>query len=179
MERTGSELPKERRSRHNILMIPGSRASNAHIPISVRVHSSSPFLEPLAMPISVLTQAPHTTSPLARDIPMHARESAPRSSGGHPLTSSSSITYVNGSSGIRASSEPVAGAGGGRSSEVMSGAESSVGAGGEKPKKGKKKGWKGWALVVEDEEGNVIEVRDRGESPSGHRELSPEFSRGE
>ena len=38
-------------------------------------------------------------------------------------------------------------------------------AAGAKPKKKKKKGWKGWALVLEDEEGNVIEVRDRGESP--------------
>ena len=60
----------------------------------------------------------------------------------------------------------------------MSGAESN--AGGEKiTKKGKKKGWKGWALVLEDEEGNVIEVRNRGESPPKHTEPTPGLSRGE
>jgi hypothetical protein len=29
-----------------------------------------------------------------------------------------------------------------------------------KPKKKKRKGWKGWAMVVEDEDGNVLEIRD-------------------
>lgn len=38
-----------------------------------------------------------------------------------------------------------------------------------KPKK-KKKGWKGWALVIEDDDGNVLEVRDRGESPDKEEE---------
>ena len=46
-------------------------------------------------------------------------------------------------------------------------------------RKRKKKGWKGWAVVVEDEEGNVIEVRDRGESPPKVAEPSSEPSRGE
>ena len=41
----------------------------------------------------------------------------------------------------------------------------SLGGSGERQKKKRKKGWKGWALVVEDEAGNVLEVRDRGDSP--------------
>ena len=45
--------------------------------------------------------------------------------------------------------------------------------GGEvKPKKRKKKGWKGWALVIEDDDGNVLEVRDRGESPETARKAA-------
>lgn len=41
-----------------------------------------------------------------------------------------------------------------------------------KPKKKKKKGWKGWALVIEDDDGNVLEVRDRGESPEAARKAA-------
>ena len=60
-------------------------------------------------------------------------------------------------------------------------------ASGEPSKKRKKRGWKGWALVVEDAEGNVLEVRERGESPPmGHTgqvvdipERSTFFKRGE
>lgn len=50
---------------------------------------------------------------------------------------------------------------GGNGNDTRSGNESTPGpstAGGEK--KRKKKGWKGWAMVIEDEQGNVIEVND-------------------
>ena len=58
-----------------------------------------------------------------------------------------------------------------------------VGVGGKK-KQRPKKGWKGWALLVEDEEGNVIEERKGGrspprpgEQPSGERpSVSPAMS---
>ena len=42
-------------------------------------------------------------------------------------------------------------------------------------KRRKRPGWKGWALVVEDEQGNVLEYRPRGESP----EPGNDASRGE
>jgi hypothetical protein len=32
-------------------------------------------------------------------------------------------------------------------------------------KKKKKRGWKGWALVVEDDDGNLLEVREDGSPP--------------
>lgn len=44
-------------------------------------------------------------------------------------------------------------------------------------KRRKRPGWKGWALVVEDAEGNVLEYRPRGESPEAGKE--EEASRGE
>jgi len=89
----------------------------------------------------------------------------------HPPVGSSSSSIVSGAgddrageggqqrgAGTSATSGPVADGGHGSGS-------GSGDAAGMKPKKKKKKGWKGWALVLEDEEGNVIEVRDRGESP--------------
>lgn len=56
----------------------------------------------------------------------------------------------------------------GAATETTGAADTATETTAEPPKKAKpkkKKGWKGWALVLEDEEGNVIEVRDRGESP--------------
>ena len=46
-----------------------------------------------------------------------------------------------------------------------------------KPKK-KKKGWKGWALVIEDDDGNVLEVRDGGDMPDEEEKVD-EQGRGE
>ena len=59
------------------------------------------------------------------------------------------------------------------------------GAGGpSKVRKRKRPGWKGWVVLVEDEDGNILQTRPRGESPElnqgqGHniKEL-PEPSRG-
>ena len=64
-----------------------------------------------------------------------------------------------------------------RSSEANSGARSIL-KGDKRGKKGKRKGWKGWALVLEDEDGNVIDVRDDGESHPDRRDPSPEPIRG-
>jgi hypothetical protein len=50
--------------------------------------------------------------------------------------------------------------------------EGGAGEGEVKPKKKKKKGWKGWALVIEDDDGNVLEVRERGESPEAARKAA-------
>jgi hypothetical protein len=44
------------------------------------------------------------------------------------------------------------------------------GAGSEKPKrKPKKKGWKGWAMLYYDDDGNVIQERMRDETPPEER----------
>jgi hypothetical protein len=57
------------------------------------------------------------------------------------------------------------------SADVPSGAINAVkGAPAEKAKrKPKKKGWKGWALVYYDDDGNVIEERLRDETPQDER----------
>ena len=100
-------------------------------------------------------------------------------SGGQPMaSSSSSYIHVNGGhlrSGLRDSSHELPAR---RSSEGISGAESVL-TGEKRGKKGKKRGWKGWALVLEDEDGNVIDVRDGGESPPDREHPSPQPSRGE
>lgn len=41
-----------------------------------------------------------------------------------------------------------------------------------KPKKKKRKGWKGWAMVVEDEDGNVLEIRDGPEVDAEAKEAA-------
>lgn len=61
----------------------------------------------------------------------------------------------------------------------MSGGESTVGGDRPETKKKKKKGWKGWALVVEDEDGNLIDVKEDKALPANAVELTGEKSRGE
>jgi hypothetical protein len=60
------------------------------------------------------------------------------------------------------------------SGDVPRGAINSVeGAPAEKPKrKPKKKGWKGWAMVYYDDDGNVIEERLRDETPPVERSMT-------
>jgi hypothetical protein len=60
------------------------------------------------------------------------------------------------------------------SADVPSGALNAVeGAPAEKPKrKPKKKGWKGWAMVYYDDDGNVIEERLRDETPPDERSMT-------
>jgi hypothetical protein len=60
------------------------------------------------------------------------------------------------------------------SADVPSGALNAVeGAPAEKPKrKPKKKGWKGWAMVYYDDNGNVIEERLRDETPPDERSMT-------
>lgn len=128
------------------------------------------------MPVSTQIYSPHASSPLGQSSSMHGRKPASNPSGGRPLIpSSSSVTHVNGNAGLRDdSNEPTWG----RSSETMSGAESVIGEG-KIGKKGKRKGWKGWALVLEDEDGNVIDVKPGGEAIPTVTEVSGGPTRGE
>ena len=111
---------------------------------------------------------------------MQGRNIQTLASGGR--SSSSPInTHLNGDSGLVNKSEEPSVI---HNSEVDSGICSNA-VGGDKPQaqaqqaKGKKKkGWKGWALVVEDDAGNVIEVKD-GEDLLVNQKPSLRFNGGE
>jgi len=107
---------------------------------------------------------------------MQAQTLGSRESGGLPLPSpSSSIIHVNGTSALRGNSSAVVAVG---DHANINGSEV-IQSGAKRKKKERKKGWKGWALVFEDDQGNLIDEKDGSDSPQKLSDPASHTSTGE